>query len=158
MDLLHEQLLDARIADLESRISAGGLREAVIRALLYVGMARDSIDERGFEAIRRFRRAHSDVPLSVFKATVREQFTMLLVDPETALAAIPAMLPRDRAIRVEAFELVEDVSSARGELSPEGRERLHRVAILFGLDEKSSTIPDLVLVPAPAEGVGVKAS
>ena len=46
-----------RIADLKSRIQVGGLREALIRTLLYVGMARGAVDERGFESLRRIRRS-----------------------------------------------------------------------------------------------------
>ena len=62
--------------------------------LLYVGKARASVDERGFErGLRRFAEAHGDMPLSVFKTLVREQFNMLLIDQNEALAAIPAMLP-----------------------------------------------------------------
>ena len=57
---LHHELLRKRIAELKSRIPVGGLREASIRALLYVGMTRASVDERGFEAVRRIRQAHSD--------------------------------------------------------------------------------------------------
>src|SRR5258706_5628064 len=56
---LHDELLQKRIAELKSRIPAGGLREAVIRALLYIGLARGSVDERGFEAVRRIRRTHA---------------------------------------------------------------------------------------------------
>ena len=52
---LHRELLQKRIAELKSRIPIGGLREAVIRALLYVGMARAAVDERGFEMVRRIR-------------------------------------------------------------------------------------------------------
>ena len=52
---LHQELIDKRIAELTSRITSGGLREAVIRALLFAGMARAAVDERGFEAVRRIR-------------------------------------------------------------------------------------------------------
>src|SRR5262249_46654677 len=41
---LHDELLQKRIAELKSRIPAGGLREAVIRALIYVGLARGAVD------------------------------------------------------------------------------------------------------------------
>src|SRR5947209_19672267 len=71
---LHHELLQKRIAELKSRIPVGGLREAVIRALLYVALARGAVDERGFEALRRIRRTHGDVPLPEFKSLVREQF------------------------------------------------------------------------------------
>ena len=145
---LHRELLEARIAELKSRIPAGGLREAVIRALLYVGMARASVDERGFEAVRRIRRAHGDMPLSVFKSLVRAQFNMLLVDQNEALAAIPAMLPPDRQTRLAAFELVGQALGARGEFSAEDRKRMNEVARLFGVDAGSPASPNLALVPS----------
>ena len=55
-------------------MTSGGLREAVIRGLLFAGMGRAAVDERGFETVRRIRQRFSDVSLAVFKATVREQF------------------------------------------------------------------------------------
>ena len=42
-----------RGAEIEDR--PGGLREAAIRALLYVGSARGMVDERSLEALRRLR-------------------------------------------------------------------------------------------------------
>ena len=100
---LHRELLQSRIADLKARMSVGGIREAVIRGLLYAGLSRAAVDERGFEAVRRIRREQGDLPLSNFKALVREQFNMLLVDTDAALAAIPAMLPADAKTRQEGF-------------------------------------------------------
>ena len=55
MDARHRELLRARIAELKSKIGSGGLREAGIRALLYVGSARGMVDERSLEALRRLR-------------------------------------------------------------------------------------------------------
>ena len=52
---LHRELMERRIAELKSRMATGGLREAVIRALLFAGMERAAVDERGFEAVRRIR-------------------------------------------------------------------------------------------------------
>jgi hypothetical protein len=132
---LHHELLRTRIAELKSRIPVGGLREAAIRALLYAGMTRDSVDERGFEAIRRIRGTHGDIPLSAFKALVREQFYMLLLDQEAALAALPSMLPSDPEPRLQAFDLIGQVLSARGEMSAEDKARMHEIARLFGLDD-----------------------
>jgi pimeloyl-ACP methyl ester carboxylesterase len=129
---LHRELIDKRIAELKSRIPAGGVREAVIRGLLFTGMARNAVGERGFEVVRRIRKTHADAPLSAFKATVREQFYMLLIDPEAALAAIPSMLPDDPAIRRQAFDLITEVMGASGDMSAEDRERMLRVGRLFG--------------------------
>jgi hypothetical protein len=83
--LLQYELVEKRVADIRARISSGGLREALVRALLFAGIERAAVDERGFEAVRRIRQSLSDVPLSTFKATVREQYDMLLLDTEGAL-------------------------------------------------------------------------
>ena len=99
---LHRELLQSRIAELKSRIATGGLRECLVRGLLYVGMARGRADERGLAALRGLRTIEDDKPrptLSEFKALVREQYYMLLIDQEATLAAIPDLLPRDREVR-----------------------------------------------------------
>ena len=153
---LHRELLQARIAELRSRIPVGGLHAAVIRALLHVGMGRAGVDERGFEAVRRIRRAHSDIPLSAFKALVREQFSMLLVDTEAALAAIPSMLPSDAQTRREAVDLIKQALGARGESSAEDIKRMETVARLFGVD--AGTAPNLAVVPSAPTQAHAKAS
>ncbi|HEY2183642.1 MAG TPA: DUF3141 domain-containing protein, partial [Xanthobacteraceae bacterium] len=150
-DPMHRELLQKRIAELKSRIPTGGLREALVRALLYAGMPRAAVDERGFEAVRRIRRAHGDMPLSDFKSLVREQFDMLLIDTEAALAAIPSMLPADTKSRRRGFELINEVMHARGELSAEDKDRLLRVARLFELPEEPSAARNLAVVQTQAK-------
>jgi hypothetical protein len=156
--LLHDELLQNRLADLKSRIPLGGVREAVIRGLLYVGVARREVDERGFGAVRRIRCARATLPefkalpLPEFKALVRDQFFILQLDTEAALAAIPSMLPADAGTRAEAFGLLKEVLCASGELSAEDKERLDRVAQLFGVAELSSAARNRAeLRPAPAK-------
>ena len=123
---LHRELLQSRIAELRSRIPVGGLREAVVRGLLYVGMPRAAVDERGFEAVRRIRREQRRrCRLSEFKALVREQFYMLLIDAEAALAAIPGDAAADAPSTARRPSTSSSRSlSARGELSAEDQERL----------------------------------
>jgi hypothetical protein len=84
--------------------------------------------------LSRIRRSQSDVPLSIFKKGVREQFDILAIDPEAALAAIPSMLPPDGATRQKAFELICEVLSARGGHSGEDLKRIHRIGALFDID------------------------
>ena len=132
---LHSELLQRRIDELKARIPAGGLREAVIRALIYAGMKRSAIDERGFEMARRIRQAHGDLPLSEFKELVREQFHILLIDQEAALAAIPAMLPPDAETRAKALGLIKQVLTARGDLSTEEEKRMNEIEQLFDVNE-----------------------
>lgn len=136
MDPKHRALLEARIADLKSKIGTGGLREAGIRALLYVGSARGMVDERSLEALRRLRQANESarMTLTEFKMLVREQFFMLLLDGDAALAAIPKLLPESVAERRKVFTAIEEVLSASAEISGEVAKRLKEVAGLFGLD------------------------
>ena len=138
---LHRELLQKRIAELKSHIPMGGQREAIIRGLLYAGMTRAAIDERGFELARRIRQAYGETSLSEFKALVRDQFNMLLLDQEAALAAIPSMLPSDTKTRHKAFELIKQLLGARGEMSPEDEKRMSEVAQLFGIDNERSAVP-----------------
>jgi hypothetical protein len=158
---LHKELIRSRIAELRSRIPVGGLREAAIRALLYAGMSRQAVDERGFESIRRIRSAQADMPalaLPDFKALVREQFYMLWIDEDACLAAIPSMLPADPAVRMKVFSLVKEILEARGKLTAEDTERLNRLAQVFGMDGKGESFRNLAAVPPAWDETMVKAS
>ncbi|TPQ29415.1 hypothetical protein C2U70_28560 [Bradyrhizobium guangdongense] len=132
----HRAMLDKRVADLKSRMGEGGLREAALRALLYVGSARGMVDERSIEALRQIRREHSGdrMSLAEFKVLVREQFFMLLLDRDAALAAIPKMLPDNVNLRRGAFEAMREVLSASEDITGERASRLRQVAGLFGVD------------------------
>ena len=138
---LHRELLEKRIAELKAAIPTGGMRAAVIRGLLYAGMSRGAIDERGFEALHRIREAQTDLSLEDFKALVREQFNMLHIDQDAALAAIPSMLPADAETRAKTFDMIGEVLSASGPLSTEDSARLAQVGRLFGVGEGGVAIP-----------------
>jgi hypothetical protein len=149
---LHRQVIEQRIAELKSRIGEGGIREALVRATLYVGMARGSADERGFEAIRRIRLARSEtsrLTLADFKKLVREQFFMLLIDQDAALDAIPALLPDSAEERRKALDILREVISAAGDLNPQVRARLDQVSKLFDPDRPKSNVPKIP-DPVPA--------
>jgi hypothetical protein len=65
---------------------------------------------------------------------VREQFFMLLLEPEASLAAIPKLLPRSEDERRAGLAVIREVvSAAGGDLSGETARRLDRVTQLFGL-------------------------
>ena len=83
---------------------------------------------------RRIREAHGDMPLAELKELVREQFNILLIDQKAALEAIPSMLPTDLASRQKAYELIQQLLLARGNLSSEDNARLKEIGRLFGLD------------------------
>jgi hypothetical protein len=70
------------------------------------------------------------MPLAAFKALVREQFLMLVLDEEAALATLPALMPEALDDRRAAFATLQGVIEASGAAPAD---RLGRVAALFGL-------------------------
>jgi hypothetical protein len=166
---LHQQLVEARMAELKAKMSQGGLREAFVRTILYVLMPRGGVDERGFDAIRRIRAAASDgktlplpeltrLTLAEFKALVREQFFMLLIDQPAAVAAIPELLPKDTAGRRTAFALLRQIVSASGEMTAESAGRLREAAQWYGIDPARALDDKVVVVPTLANIEHAKAS
>jgi hypothetical protein len=142
MSAPYRERLEARIAELKSQICHGGLREATIRGLLYVGMARGMVDERSLEALRRVRRNDGGTRLTLtqFKTMVREQFFMLLLDQDAALAAVPKLLPESADERRAGLAAIREVLSASAEISGEVARRLKQVGQLFGGD--TSSVPE----------------
>jgi hypothetical protein len=123
-------------AELEAHVERGGLREATIRAMLYVGVGSPdrAVDERGFAVLRQFRAEQPEskrLPLGKFKELVRDQYLMLRSDEERAIAAIPKLLPGDATERAAAVKLIQRVISARGEPPTEVKQRLARIEALF---------------------------
>jgi len=149
--LLHTRLLERRIAEIRDGMHEGGLREALVRALVFIGMGRGRADERGFEAIRRIREEHAgakQLSLADFKAMVRDQFAALLIDEEAALAAIPAMLPADAGARAAALDMLLSVLEASGPLEDAIAERIERVTGLFDLAQEREAAPRRADAPA----------
>ena len=75
-----------------------------------------SADWRPFAACGRVQDDKPRLTLSEFKALVREQYYMLLIDQEATLGAIPDLLPSDRDVRRKAFAALHRVLSAAGEV------------------------------------------
>jgi hypothetical protein len=123
--------IERRIGELKARLAEGGVREAAIRALVYIGLAGEGVDERAFNALTQMRAAHEGLTLNEFKQILREQFFSLLLDEEAALAAIPQMLPADAAARALALAVIRKVVTATGEVSGHRAEHLARIEALF---------------------------
>ena len=85
--------------------------------------------------------------MAEFKALVREQYLILLIDPEAALDALPAMMPPQPETRQMALALLKQVLAARGEISGEVAERLQRVARLFEVDADRMSIAPATVLP-----------
>jgi len=133
--LAREAAAKQMAAHLEQRIETGGLPEATVRALLYVRMPDGVADERGFAALRQIAGelpAAKRLSLSQFKEVVRDQFLILRLDEERAIATLPKMLPADRPARETVLGMLHRIIEARGKPSEEGARRLKRIEILFG--------------------------
>ena len=142
---LHRELLHNRIAELKNGIATGGLRECLVRGMIYIAAARGGVDERTFAAIRRLRAAQDEtsrLTLAEFKTLVREQYFMLLIDEDATLAAIPDLLPSDSTVRRRAFATLRQILSASGAITGDAAERLRRIAQLFGMEVGSVVASD----------------
>ena len=139
-DEVFEALVAQKVAALHTRIDQGGLREAVVRMLLYAGGDEPRADVRGFRMAEQVRDRHlagEPLPGPQRRELFKEQFFLLLLDEAEALAALPRMLRSDRE-RAAALEMVRQVLSAKGEPSAERRARLARVE---GILNQSPAIP-----------------
>jgi hypothetical protein len=113
-----------------------------VRALIYVRLPEGKVDERGFAALKQIG---AELPpakrigFAKFKEVVKEQYLILLLDTERAIAALPKLLSDDRRQCEEALALVRRVLASRGALPEEGSRRLERIETIFA-------------GPAPARG------
>jgi len=126
------EFVRATINELKSNMSNGGIREASIRSLIYIGMADSGVDERNFEVLRQLRIEHNDMTLEELKRLVREQYFTLLLERDMALETIPGMLPADADERASALDVIKRIVSADGEPIGEGAERMSQIEKLFG--------------------------
>ena len=121
-----------RIAELEGRMGQGGLREAFVRAIIYIRLPELAADERGFTVLSKLREEYaSDLSLVDFKALVRDQFLMLELDEAQAVATIPLLLQGHGDRAAKALELLESVVTAPGPLGQEAAQRLRQIGALF---------------------------
>ena len=138
-DLARELAEQKGRKDLEMRYTAGGLLEAVFRALVWIRLPQGSVDERGFSmltAIREARPAEERRSLVELKEILKEQFLLVTLDEERAIDTLPELLPRSAERRQAALELLHRMLSARGALPEEGRQRLQRIEALFEVESE----------------------
>ena len=96
--------------------------------------------------------------LARFKAMAREQFFLLLLEPEATLEAIPKLLPADLAERRKGLAAIRNVLSSSGEIVGEPAERLKKIAALFGVDEAAASGTGAEKVPFSQSADKAKAS
>jgi len=135
-DLVREANEARARSELEKRFEVGGPFEAAIRAVVYVGLAEGSVDERGFamlQAIRAAQPVEKRRTMAQFKEALKEQFLIVCLDEERAIQSLPRLLPRNVEERRAAWGIVRRMVAARGALSEEGRRRLNQLEAVFDL-------------------------
>lgn len=126
------EFIEHRIEELRAGMDRGGLREAAIRALIYVRLPEKAADERVFQAILRTRDEQNlEMSISQFKETVRDQFLMLLIDERQAVAAIPKLLEGHQDQAGQYWEDIRRITTAGGSLTKEAEQHLAEMEKLF---------------------------
>ena len=131
IDPARAAMIHQRIGELKSRLAEGGPREAVIRALVYIGMAGPGVDERSFNELRQIRAEHQGLTLQAFKQVLREQYFSLMLDRDAALAGIAKMLPADAAERKTLLAVIHRAVEAAEPPVGERARRLAQIEQMF---------------------------
>jgi hypothetical protein len=152
----HRAFVARRVAGLRARIGEGGLREAALRAILYVRLAERVADERSFNLLRLMRAERGgELELAAFKELVRDQFLMLVLDPEEALASLPRLLGDASAARIrEALDGVGRLVTAGGALGADAAARLAAVERIFEEAARGAGAPAAAVPGEAAPDIG----
>jgi Protein of unknown function (DUF3141) len=135
-DEAHEALVRMRIEDIKSRADEGGSLEALIRIMIHVRESGRSVDERGFQMLRRIGREHREgegVSLDRFREILKEQVFLMELDRERALAVLPKLVPT-APLRRTVVEAAQQLLDVHGKPHPDEIARLHQVMQLLGLE------------------------
>lgn len=133
-DVELEQERNRRLLHMMQQIESGSLAEAMIRGLLYISRAGNAVDEREFTQLLRLRQQSNIFPpmsYDEFKNMVRQQYMMLVLDEDRAIAAIPNLLDRCDGAEKQAMEVIRHIVSASGTPTFEEERRLRRLADVF---------------------------
>lgn len=126
---------------LRHSMTTGGLIEASARALLFVRRTHREADERGFNLARAMLGTLSDRGILSFKQVVREQATLLRLDADAAIDALPGML--SGAPPAEVRNAARDIEKLSTTLPLDEQERadLARVLTIFDSAAKTNSAP-----------------
>jgi hypothetical protein len=144
-ELTREAAIEHKRAELERRIEQASPIEAALRALIYVQHPQQAFDGNSFKILKEI---NSELPETErisharFKEMMREQFLIVLLEPERAVAAIPTLLPAGRGERNSLLGMIRQVANSDGALPQESKRRLARVETLFGVPKLKSLPSD----------------
>jgi hypothetical protein len=120
----------AQAAAYAPKVYTGGFDEALTRSVLYVTAADGIFDQRCALALNDARTKLMRLSLDEFKALVREQFCVLLLEPERSVAAIASLVP-DVEDGDKLLRQVRAIVGAAGAPAPTERDRIAQLAIVL---------------------------
>ncbi|WP_424140571.1 DUF3141 domain-containing protein [Roseomonas chloroacetimidivorans] len=122
-----------QVAELRSAIAKGGLFEALLRALVLIGLKEQLADERSFNMLRRLHAAHGKhLALRSFKDALRRQLQLVMLDEAAAVKTLPDLLRGTSSSEIEAgLSGLAAITAAGGGLSPGGQARLRQIEDTF---------------------------
>jgi hypothetical protein len=101
------------------------------RALVYIGKTQHRVEEHTFQALRKLLLAHPEVSPAAFKAALQEQWAILAIDEDAAIAALPRLLAADMTARRTFFEAIMAIVTAAGNLDADAQRRLIEIKQLL---------------------------
>ena len=102
-----------------------------------------------YKAIPQYHAFNTGMTLEAFKQIVREQYFSLVLDPDGALAAIPAMLPPGASERKRILAGIHRMADADGTLEGDQAQRLAYLEKLFQSGARAVTAKK-----APRKAIG----
>src|SRR5271165_1514395 len=91
-ELAREAAVQRTVAELNDRMEQGSAIEAALRGLIYVQRPEQRLDGREFTILREInsqRPPAKQMSLAAFKEQLKEQYLLMMLDEERAVAAIP---------------------------------------------------------------------
>jgi hypothetical protein len=156
-DEAHEALVQKRLDEIKSRVGEGGVFEALLRIMIHVRESGRSVDERGFQMLRKIGNEHPDgrkIPMSRLRDIIKEQVFLMELDKERALEALPRLLPTTQ-LRDAAVEAAQQLLDMRGTPHPDELARFHQVKQLLHLETEPLPGPrsPAKLIGKPADAI-----
>jgi hypothetical protein len=130
-----------RLEEIKSRVEEGGRLEALLRIMIHVRERGRSVDERGFQMLRRICAEHPDgrkMPISQLRDIIKEQVFLMEIDQERALEALPRLLPTAQ-LRHTVVDAAQQLLDMRETPHPDEHARFHQVKQLLGLETEPPT-------------------
>ena len=125
-----------RREQLEAKVEQGGAVEAALRSIAYIRAAEGSVDERGYAVLKALHDAQPPGrprTMAELKEILREQYLLLRLDEQRAIATLPKLVPAHPEDRALTLRAIQRIVSAQGTLSNKGQRRLIEVEKLFGV-------------------------